>query len=65
MMLTGKNVFANPALKLGLADKVVHVTALQKVAQILALELIDKPIVRERNEFNLKTLKNVSTLWFD
>ncbi|HQV77597.1 MAG TPA: 3-hydroxyacyl-CoA dehydrogenase NAD-binding domain-containing protein [Chitinophagales bacterium] len=58
MMLTGKNVFANPALKLGLADKVVHVTALQKVAQKLALELIDKPIVRERNEFNLNTLKS-------
>jgi len=57
MMLTGKNVFANPALKLGLVDKVVHVTALQKAAQKLALELVEKPIVRERNTLNLDTVK--------
>jgi 3-hydroxyacyl-CoA dehydrogenase/enoyl-CoA hydratase/3-hydroxybutyryl-CoA epimerase len=57
MMLTGKNVFANPALKLGLVDKVVHVTALQKAAQKLALELVEKPIIRERNALNLDTMK--------
>ena len=54
MMLTGKNVFAYPALKMGLADKVVHVSALQKVAQKFALELVDNPIKRERNELDIK-----------
>lgn len=54
MMLTGKNVFAYPALKMGLADKVVHVSALQKVAQKFALELVDNPIKRERNELDFK-----------
>jgi len=57
MMLTGKNVFPYPALKLGLVDKVVHVSSLQNAAQKLALELVAKPIVRERNEINLGTLK--------
>lgn len=58
MMLTGKNVFSYPALKMGLVDKVVHVTSLQKAAQKLALELLSKPIKRERNELNLDTLKS-------
>ena len=57
MMLTGKNIFAYPALKMGLVDKVVHVSALQKAAQKLALELVAKPIKRERNELNLDTVK--------
>lgn len=57
MMLTGKNVFAYPALKMGLVDKVVHVSSLQNAAQKFALELIEKPIKRERNEINLDTLK--------
>ncbi|MEZ5026608.1 MAG: 3-hydroxyacyl-CoA dehydrogenase NAD-binding domain-containing protein [Chitinophagales bacterium] len=57
MMLTGKNVFAMPALKMGLADKVVHVSALQAAAQKFALELVSKPIKRERNEINLDTIK--------
>ncbi|MBX7225921.1 MAG: enoyl-CoA hydratase/isomerase family protein [Chitinophagales bacterium] len=57
MMLTGKNIFPYPALKMGLADKVVHVNALQKAAEKLALELIEKPIKRERNNINIDTLK--------
>ena len=57
MMLTGKNIFPYPALKIGLADKVVHVNALQKAAEKLALELVEKPIKRERNNINLDTLK--------
>jgi 3-hydroxyacyl-CoA dehydrogenase/enoyl-CoA hydratase/3-hydroxybutyryl-CoA epimerase len=57
MMLTGKNVFPYPALKLGLVDKVVHVSSLQNAAQKLALELVANPIKRERNELNLNTIK--------
>ena len=57
MMLTGKNVFAYPALKMGLVDKVVHVSSLQNAAQKFALELVGKPIKRERNEINLDTVK--------
>ena len=57
MMLTGKNVFPYPALKMGLVDKVVHVSSLQNAAQKMALELVGKPIKRERNELNLETVK--------
>ncbi len=57
IMLTGKNVFPYPALKMQLVDKVVHVSSLQNAAQKLALELVDKPIKRERNEINLDTVK--------
>lgn len=57
MMLTGKNVFPYPALKMGLVDKVVHVSSLQNAAQKMALELVKTPIKRERNELNLDTLK--------
>lgn len=57
MMLTGKNVFPYPAQKLGLVDKVVHVTSLQKAAQKLALEIIEKPIVRKRNTLDFNTVK--------
>ncbi len=58
MMLTGKNVFPYPALKMGLVDKVVHVSSLQNAAQKMALELVGKPIKRERNELNLETVKS-------
>ncbi|MCO5234046.1 MAG: enoyl-CoA hydratase-related protein [Chitinophagales bacterium] len=57
MMLTGKNIFPYPALKMGLVDKVVHVNALQLAAQKLALEMVSKPIVRERNVLNIETVK--------
>ncbi len=58
MMLTAKNIFPYPALKMGLVDKVVHVNTLQMTAEKLALELIDKPIVRERNAINIDTVKS-------
>lgn len=54
MMLTGKNVFAYPALKMGLVDKVVHVSSLQNAAQKLALELTQKPLKHERNQLDIK-----------
>lgn len=54
MMLTGKNVFPYPALKMGLVDKVVHVSSLQNAAQKLALELVSKPIIRERNKLSIQ-----------
>lgn len=55
MMLTGKNVFAYPALKMGLVDKVVHVSSLQNAAQKLALELTQKTLKHERNHLDFKT----------
>jgi 3-hydroxyacyl-CoA dehydrogenase/enoyl-CoA hydratase/3-hydroxybutyryl-CoA epimerase len=54
MMLTGKNVFAYPALKMGLVHKVVHVSSLQNAAQKLALELTQKPLKHERNQLDIK-----------
>ncbi len=54
MMLTGKNIFAYPGLKMGLVDKVVHVSSLQNAAQKMALELVKKPIHHERNKLNIK-----------
>ena len=57
MMLTGKNIFPYPALKMGLVDKVVHVNALQATAEKLALEVAAKPIKRERNDINMNTVR--------
>lgn len=54
MMLTGKNIFAKPALKMGLVDKVVHVSSLHNAAVKLAKELIQKPIVRNRYDIDVK-----------
>ena len=47
MMLTGKNIFPGKAKKLGLVDRVVHESALQKAATRMALELTKKKIKRE------------------
>jgi 3-hydroxyacyl-CoA dehydrogenase/enoyl-CoA hydratase/3-hydroxybutyryl-CoA epimerase len=60
MMLTGKNIFARPALKMGLVDKVVHVSSLHNAAVKLAKEIIEKPIVRNRYKVEVST--NVSAL---
>lgn len=57
MMLTGKNVFAVPALKMQLVDRVANKYALHNAAQKLALELIGKPIKRERNKIDSNLLK--------
>lgn len=47
MMLTGKNVYAYPALKMGLVDDIVEPVKLHKAACILAKKLITRPIVRK------------------
>ena len=47
MMLTGKNIFARKAKKIGLVDDVVHETALINVAEKMALNLTKKKIKRE------------------
>lgn len=60
MMLTGKNIFAVPAQKMGLVDKVVHVSSLHNAAVKLAQELIQKPI--ERNRYELDFSAGVSSL---
>jgi 3-hydroxyacyl-CoA dehydrogenase/enoyl-CoA hydratase/3-hydroxybutyryl-CoA epimerase len=57
MMLTGKNIFPYPALKMGLVDKVIHENALQKAAEKFALELVNNPIQRVRNDIGINTIK--------
>lgn len=47
MMLTGKNAFAIPALKMGLVDQVVNKNKLQDAAVKYALSLVGKPIERK------------------
>jgi len=54
MMLTGKNIFSIPALKMGLVDKVVHVSALHNAATRLAEELLAKPLTRDRYHIDFK-----------
>lgn len=47
MMLTGKNIFAGKAKKLGLVDRVTHHSMLQRAAEKMALELTQKKMKRE------------------
>lgn len=47
MMLTGKNIFAGKAKKIGLVDQVVYSSALHNAAVKMALELTKKKIKRE------------------
>ncbi len=47
MMLTGKNIFAGKAKKIGLVDKVCHKNALINTATKFALELTKKKIERK------------------
>jgi len=47
MMLTGKNIFARKALKIGLVDKLVHKYVLHRAAVSFARKLIDKPYNRK------------------
>jgi 3-hydroxyacyl-CoA dehydrogenase / enoyl-CoA hydratase / 3-hydroxybutyryl-CoA epimerase len=59
MMLTGKNIFARPALKMGLVDKVANKEALYNSAVKFALELAEKPIKRiDKASFRTNDLKN-------
>ncbi len=46
MMLTGKNIYAKKAYKMGLVDAIVHPSGLLEAAKQLALEISKKPIVR-------------------
>lgn len=50
MMLTAKNIFAIPALKMGLVDEVCPKEKLHTAASKLALSLIDKPKRRKRKK---------------
>lgn len=47
MMLTGKNIFAKPAYKMGLVDRLIHKEALHRAACEFALELCSKPLKRK------------------
>jgi len=55
MMLTGKNIYAYKAKKMGLVDDLVHKNKLHKAACDLALKIADSPIRRKRKKslFNL------------
>jgi len=48
MMLTGKNIFAHKAKKMGLVDELVHPSKLKIAAEKLALKLVEKPMKRKR-----------------
>lgn len=48
MMLTGKNIFAVPAKKMGLVDRLIFPQALDRAAKEFALELVKNPLKRER-----------------
>lgn len=48
MMLTGKNIFARKAKKIGLIDELVHPSKLKVAAKKLALSLVTKSISRRR-----------------
>ncbi len=48
MMLTGKNIYARPALKMGLVDVVINKDALHETAKKFALKLVAQPLQRKR-----------------
>ena len=50
MMLTGRNIFAYPAKKMGLVDEVTDENKLHHVALIMAKRLIEKPMVRKQKK---------------
>ncbi len=59
MMLTGKNIFARKALKMGLVDELVHKSALHRSACELALSLVKKPLKRkDKRNFQEKVLES-------
>lgn len=47
MMLTGKNIYARQAKKMGLVDDLVHPCGLLRAAKIAAFELAGKPVKRK------------------
>ena len=48
MMLTGKNIFARKAKKIGLIDELVHHSKLKIASKNLALSLVKNPLRRKR-----------------
>ena len=50
MMLTGKNIYARPAKKMGLVDEVTNHNKLHAVAVQMAKKLIEKPLQRKRKK---------------
>lgn len=50
MMLTGKNIYAFPAKKIGLVDELVDKNKLHSAACKLAKSLVDKPMERKRRK---------------
>ena len=49
MMLTGKNIYARPALKMGLVDELTDDVKLHKAAITLAKRLMNKPLKRKKD----------------
>lgn len=56
MMLTGKNIYAKPALKMGLVDKIIAKEYLHKAAVETALSLTKKPLERKNKRKFLDTV---------
>lgn len=56
MMLTGKNIYAKPALKMGLVDKIIAKEYLHKAAVETALSLTQKPFERKNKRKFLDTV---------
>ena len=56
MMLTGKNIYAYPAKKMGLVDDVVNKNKLHSAAVQMAARLIKTPIVRKRKKTMMQRL---------
>jgi len=47
IMLTGKNIYAKKAYKMGLVDALIHPSGLVEAAKKFALELVQKPLKRK------------------
>lgn len=62
MMLTGKNIFARKAKRIGLVDELVHQSKLKIAAEKLALRLIDKPLKRKSKVSLLNMFLDYTTL---
>ena len=62
MMLTGKNIFAQKAKKIGLVDELVHPSKLKIAAEKFALKLVEKPINRKRKVSFLNKLLDHTSL---
>ncbi len=50
MIMTGKNVYAKPAKKMGLVDALIHPAGLKEAAKWAALDLADKRLERKKRK---------------